>query len=161
MMLTIPADENLAVKPSRDGQRLPSTLRSSGRIGRLQTMEFFDNSLRFSSPTTAELLLFTFATVLPKSGSDQPLINLCACRPRRQPLFSLTIHSTPSSTLNQTPMLAPSRNATEQRYQTDVLELGNNSGSLTARGNQRFCRQQEGFFPRQHRGSHQLTSASK
>ena len=65
----------------------PTTLRqlqSSGHVGRLQTMEFFDNSLRFSSPTTAELLLFTFATVLSKLGSDQPLINLFACRPRRQ-----------------------------------------------------------------------------
>ena len=43
-----------------------------------------NNSLRFSSPTTAELLLFTFATVLSKSGSDQPLMNLFACRPTRQ-----------------------------------------------------------------------------
>ena len=71
----------------------PTTLRqlqSSGHVGRLQTMEFFDNSLRFSSPTTAELLLFTFATVLSKLGSDQPLINLFACRPRRQ--LSLLSH---------------------------------------------------------------------
>ena len=119
-----------------------------------------NNSLRFSSPTTAELLLFTFATVLSKSGSDQPLINLFACRPRRQPLFSLTIHPTPSSPLNHTPMLAHSRNTTEQRYQTDALELGNDSGSLTARGNQRFCCQQEDLSLPQHRGSHQLTSAS-
>ena len=71
----------------------PTTLRqlqSSGHVGRLQTMEFFDNSLRFSSPTTAELLLFTFATVLSKLGSDQPLINLFACRLRRQ--LSLLSH---------------------------------------------------------------------
>jgi hypothetical protein len=55
--------QNLALKPSRDGQRLPSTLPSSGHVSRLQTMEKFDDSLRFSSPTMAELL-FTFATVL-------------------------------------------------------------------------------------------------
>ena len=154
-MLTMPAEErrkngirNLAVKPQTDAELW--TRRQTSDDGES------NNSLRFPSPTTAELLLFTFATVLSKSGSDQPLINLFACR---QPLFSLTIHPTPSSPLNHTPMLAPSRNTTEQRYQTDALELRNDSGSLTARGNQRFCRQQKGLSLRQHRGSHQLTSA--
>ena len=43
-------------------------------------------------------------------------------------LFSLAIHSLPSSTLNQTPMLAPSRTTTEQRFHMDAVELGNDSG---------------------------------
>ena len=49
-----------------------------------------NNSPRFPSLTMAELLLFTFATVLSKSGRDQPLINLFACRPTRQ--LSLLSH---------------------------------------------------------------------
>ena len=56
--------QNLALKPSRDGERLPSTLQCSGQVSGVQTMEKFRNSLQFSSPTMAELLLFTFATVL-------------------------------------------------------------------------------------------------
>ena len=110
---------------AQDGHQQPSELWT-----RRQTSDDGEsnNSLRFSSPTTAELLLFTFATVLSKSGSDQLLINLFACRPRRSSLFSLTIHSTPSSPLNHRPMLAPSRNTTEQRFHMDAVELGDDSG---------------------------------
>ena len=49
----------------------------------------------------------------------------------------------PSSPLNQTPMLAPSRNTTEQRFYMDAVELGNDSGSLLAHRNGRFSLQQE------------------
>src|SRR5271163_4294737 len=48
---------------------------------------------------TAELLLFTFTTVLSKSGSDQPLINLFDCHPRGQLSLLSHIHPTPSSHL--------------------------------------------------------------
>ena len=66
------------------------------------------------------------------------------------------VHSSPSSRLNQTPMLAPSRNTTEQRYQTDALELDNDSGSLTACGNQAS---KTGLSLCQNRGSQTAGSA--
>jgi hypothetical protein len=122
-------------------------------------MEKFRNSLQFSSPTTAELL-FTFATVLARSGSDQQLINLSVCPQLRSFLFSLTVHSSPSSRLNQTAMLAPSRNTTEQRYQTDALELDNDSGSLTACGNQASKTGSLSVKTEDLRQPDQLTSAS-
>jgi hypothetical protein len=83
-MLTILEDEwrtngvqNLAVKPSRDGQRLLSTLQSSGKVSGLQTMEKFDNSLQFSSPTMAELLFVyichRFGLIGKRSAADKSL----------------------------------------------------------------------------------------
>src|SRR6202161_4646691 len=44
---------------------------------------------------------------------------------------------------NQTPMLAPSRNTTEQRYQTNALGLGSNPGSSFSLWKRLSTRQQE------------------
>ena len=44
---------------------------------------------------------------------------------------------------NQTPMLAPSRNTTEQRYQTNALGLGSNPGSPFSLPKHPLTRQQE------------------
>ena len=73
-----------------------------------------------------------FATVLAKLGIDQLLTYASLCWRTRLPLCSLPLSSTPSSTLNYKPMLAHSRTTTEQRSGMDVLELGNDSGSLLA-----------------------------
>jgi hypothetical protein len=70
-------------------------LQSSGGVGRLQTMENIDNLSSDFSFYAGGLLLFTFATVLSKSGMDQPLINAVICCTARLPSLSLTVCSTP------------------------------------------------------------------
>jgi hypothetical protein len=67
------AAPNVALRPSKDGDSCRPTLQSSGRVRVVRTMENFDNYLRISLRKTAGLVLFGFATVLPKSGTDQPL----------------------------------------------------------------------------------------
>jgi hypothetical protein len=53
-------------------------------------------------------------------------------------LFSPTLSSMPSWTLNHTPMLVPSRTTTEQRFHMDAFKLGNDSGSLSPGRNRRL-----------------------
>jgi hypothetical protein len=65
--------QNLAVEPQTDADDPPSTPWISGRVGRLQTMENFDNLSSDFSFNNGGVLLFTFATVLAKSGMDLPL----------------------------------------------------------------------------------------
>ena len=57
-----------------------------------------------------------------------------------------TVSSTPSSPLNYKPMLAHSRTTTEQRSRMDALELGNDSGSLSACRTRRLSPHARGLF---------------
>ena len=73
-----------------------------------------------------------------------PAIPQDASKKKKQTPFSPTnLRPTPSSWLNQTPMLAHSRNTTEQRYQTNALEPEINPGSLFSAKLKVFRLQQE------------------
>ena len=107
-------------------------------------MEKIDNLPSNFSSKDGRLGVLIFATVFSKFGIDQSLPP--SAGGLGASLCSLPLSSTPSSTLNYKPMLAPSRTTTEQRSRMDALELGNDSGSLSDCRNRRHSPQARGGF---------------
>src|SRR5437899_7699437 len=110
--------------------------RSSARITVLQMMANFDNYPWISLRRMAGLALFTFCNNFVQIGNQsaaqpQKIYTICwltlllFLTHKQSPLH-------PSSPLNHKPMLAPSRYTTEQRSDIGAVELGNDSGSLSA-----------------------------
>ena len=99
-------------------------------------MANFDNYLRISLRRMAGLALFTFCHHFVQIGNQsaaqpQKIYTICWLT-----LLLFLTHKPsplhPSSPLNHKPMLAPSRNTTEQQSDIGDVELGNDSGSLSA-----------------------------
>src|SRR5207245_7919411 len=110
--------------------------RSSTRITVLQMMANFDNYPWISLRRMAGLALFTFCNNFVQIGNQsaaqpQKIYTICWLT-----LLLFLTHKPsplhPSSPLNHKPMLAPSRNTTEQRSDIGAVELGNDSGCLSA-----------------------------
>src|SRR5437879_7266055 len=110
--------------------------RSSARITVLQMMANFDNYPWISLRRMAGLALFTFCNNFVQIGNQsaaqpQKIYTICWLT-----LLLFLTHKPsplhPSPPLNHKPMLAPSRNTTEQRSDIGAVELGNHSGSLPA-----------------------------
>ena len=107
-------------------------------LWRPQMMENLDDFSRFSPqrrPGCCCLLLPPFCPnreAQPRTKTRHHPAKLCSS------LFSPTLPSMPSWTLNHTPMLVPSRTTTEQRFHKDFVKLGNDSGSLSPSRNRRL-----------------------
>jgi hypothetical protein len=126
--------------------RPSSTRLRTGHVGMLRITENFDNLPSNLSSKDGRLGVLIFATVfqIGKRLSAQPpdCCRVCLSLSLSPP----TVSSTPSSPLNYKPMLAHTRTTTEQRSRMDALELGDDSGSLSASRNRRHSPQARGGF---------------